>query len=513
MATATPAPVRARPTPPADSPGGVLKLAVSQAAPHFDIQREVSPALSTWGVGLIYSRLFRYAAEPDSLIECELCESWELAGPRMLRARLRPDVLWQDRAPLNGRRLAAGDLVFSYERQREAGAANSDLLRGIGAIEAPDARTIEFEIAQPNADLLFNLADGRSRIVAPEAVAENGDLRAGPNVGTGPWELLEATDFFSIYERNESYFEPGLPYLDGLEVTSIPDARTRVIAFRVGMLDIVDATGAEAARALQDFPEVRAVTVTNLGAGAEIAINTSVPPFVSPRARAAVFSALDPWRDALEVWGGDGIVTLGLPVPDPSWLLPEDAMRTAFADAERARGLLSLSDVTPGEPVEITVGQFGDQYLEQARRLAETLGGLGFDTVIREVSTRVFADEVWIGGDYQVFVGAQAPVDGLSDDLFSVYHSRGAWNTTGYHSQELDELIEQQAAEMDPAVRKRLVQSAQVKILAGAHRFTVAARVTHWLQWPYVHGFSPSPARGENHFLSLVSVGEKPDLF
>ncbi|MDP6823082.1 MAG: ABC transporter substrate-binding protein [Dehalococcoidia bacterium] len=497
--------------PPADAGGGTLRFSVPEAGPHYDIHREVSPAVSTWGIGLIYSRLFRNAdVDSPNLVECELCESWEYVDAEKLRITLRPDVMWQKIEPLNGRRLVASDVVFSLERQRAPGNPNGDLLTGVGAITAVDELTLELELGSGSldADLLLNLADGRTRVVSPEAVATSGDLLRGPNVGSGPWVWLDTTAQTAAYGRNPNYFEPGAPGLDGLRISYIPDASTRITAYRVGLLDIVDTTAEEAAGALKLFPGSSAKLIVGSGTGAEIALNTTEAPFDSRSFRRALFRAMDPWEDLEDVWGGDGVVTLGIPAPRDSWLLGEDAMRTAFADATRAGELLLQSDVKPVGPVEITVGQFGEAYLLQARSVADALDSLGFESSIREVTTREFADDIWIGGDYQVFIGAQAPVDAVSDDLFSVHHSDGLWNTTGFSSDELDGLIELQAEQMDPSDRKSTLLDAQFEILRGAHRFTVAARTTHWLAREWVWGFDPDPRRGENAWLSWITLSE-----
>ncbi|HIF11905.1 MAG TPA: ABC transporter substrate-binding protein [Dehalococcoidia bacterium] len=497
--------------PPTDIGGGFLRFSVPESGPHFDIHREVSPALSTWGIGLIYSRLLRNAdADSTSLVECEICQSWEFVDSEKLRITLRSDVMWQNIAPLNGRRLVASDVAFSLERQRGPGNPNGDLLTGIGGITAVDDRTLDLELVPSglDADLLLNLADGRTRMVAPEMVAIHGDLLRGPNVGSGPWIWVDTTSQTAAYDRNPDYFESGTPGIDGLQISYIPQASTRNAAFRVGLLDFVDASGEETARTLKNFPGITSKLISNFGTGAEIAFNTDKSPFTSQLFRQAVFRALDPWSDLEEVWGGEGVVTLGIPAPRSAWLLSEAAMRTGFADVDRAAELSSESGVVPTGSIEITVGQFGDLYLLQARKVADALAILGFESTIREVTTRKFADDVWIGGDYQVFVGAQAPVDGVSDDLFSVHHSKGMWNTTGFSSDELDGLIELQTTQLDPSGRRRTLLDAQFRILEGAHRFTVAARTTHWIAQEWVGGFDPDPRRGESAWLARLTLGE-----
>jgi len=508
-ATALPSETGTPVVPPAETGGGRLRLSVPEAGPHFDIHREVSPAVSTWGIGLIYSRLFRNAAsDSPELVECELCESWEYVDAEKLRITLRPDVTWQNIEPLNGRQLVASDVAFSLERQRASGSPNGDLLVGIGAITAVDDLTVDLEIDGLDADLLFNLADGRTRIVAPEAVAVTGDLLRGPNVGSGPWIWGDTTAQTATYDRNPDYFESDTPGIDGLSISFISSANTRLTAYRTGLLDIVDTTGAEVGRTLSRFPGSSSKLVISPGTGAEISLNSSEAPFDSVLFRRAAFRAMDPWSDLEAIWGGNGFVTLGIPDPSGSWLLSEDAMRTAFADTDRALELMSESGVTPTGTIEITVGQFGEAYISQARSVADSLSTLGFESTVREVSTREFADGVWIGGDYQIFVGAQAPVDGVSNDLFSVHHSTGLWNTTGFSSDELDGLIELQAEQIDPDDRKRTLLDTQFRILEGAHRFTVAAREAHWLAREWVGGFDPDPRRGENAWLSRLTLSE-----
>ena len=516
VATAKPSNPATNIVPPGEFGGGMLRFSVPEPGPHFDIHREVSPAISTWGIGLIYSRIFRNADSGSAnLVECELCESWEYVDADNLRIKLRPDITWQDIDPLNGRRLVAADVAFSLDRQRAPGNPNGDRLTGGKTISVVADVTFNMSLTPGglNADLLLNLADGRTRIVAPEAVAINGDLIRGPNVGSGPWVWVETTAQTAAYNRNTTYFESGEPGIDGLRISYISNQETRMAAYRTGLLDIVDTViSADVTKAHRRLSGATSVLITTPGSGVEIALNTTEVPFDSLLFRRAVFRAMDPWEDIDQIWDGGGLVTLGIPVPRASWLLSQDAMRTAFADIERAGELLSQSGISQGLPIEITVGQFGDRYLLQAQRVAQALGLLGYDTTIREVTTREFADDVWIGGDYHVFVGAQAPVDGVNNDLFSIHHSSGLWNTTGFSTDELDELIEMQAAQVDQSDRRRTLLDAQFRILEGAHRFTVSARQTYWLAREWVGEFDPDTTRGENSWLSKLTLADHEEI-
>jgi len=64
------------------------------------------------------------------------------------------------------------------------------------------------------------------------------DFGKGELVGTGPFEFVDLEIDNSLrLERFDGFFREGLPYLDGINGFAIPDAATRVAAFRTGQID------------------------------------------------------------------------------------------------------------------------------------------------------------------------------------------------------------------------------------------------------------------------------------
>jgi ABC-type transport system substrate-binding protein len=482
---------------------------VPVAPAHYDIHQDASLALAQWGPGIAYSRVFRFRTGPDvetpnGEIECDLCEAWTMASPTVYEVTLRAGVKWQDLAPVSGRPLTAADVVFSLRRQSTPGWPNSPVLDPVGGIVAVGERTVRFTLTRPDAEFLERLADGHSRIVAPEVVAIRGDLLAGPTIGTGPWQLLEASDSAFKYVGNPGYFEPGVPTVDFLQVVVLPSDGVRASALRTHTLDFVSVGAAELADAVHTFPDLLWSKAIQPGAGVEVALNANVPPFDSLEARRAALLAIDPWRDVNEVWLGGVAVTAGLPVPSASWLLPRETLADFLAQPRRAAELAAASGLAQGTPLEITVAEFSPEYADQASRIAQDLAAVGFRPALQRVSTRRFADNVWFGGKFQMFVGAQPPVSSLSDYLLAVHHSKGTWNTTGYRSTELDALIEAQVVATDPARRRQLALDIQAEIMRGAYRFSPATLYTHWAWWPGVEGFGPNTYRGESFFLAKM---------
>ena len=265
--------------------GGTLRLAARQDIAHQDVHQEVSPALSTWGPGIAYSRLMRVSSgpgvrSPSLAVECELCESWTMKGDRTFVFKLRRGVRWQQIPPVDGRELTAEDILFSYRRQGQSGWPNAPLIQGIESMEAVDPYTLRISLTAPDADFLLALADGHTKIVAREAVELNGDLREGPTIGSGPW-MLTGTQRGNLhtFERHPGYFEKGLPYADQVVINIIEDAKTRSAAFAVDLLDVIDVDPLDWERLLQRRPRAPFLLTMDTGTGLEVGLKASAPPF------------------------------------------------------------------------------------------------------------------------------------------------------------------------------------------------------------------------------------------
>ena len=494
--------------------GGTLNLVSRQNIRHQDVHHDVSAALSAWGPGIAYSRLMRYKSGadvtlPSLAVECEVCAEWTMVDPTTFEFRLREDALWQDIAPVNGRRLVAGDIAFSYARQREEGAPNAPLLHIIESVNAPADDLLRVKIKAADADFLGALAYGHSKIVAREAVEVSGDLRDGPTIGSGAWTLVESRpDAAHIFERNAAYFEQGAPYLDGLRIHLIADGDTAYAAFRVGSVDIHRL----APREWEDFqaqqPGAAVLEYADSGRGLEVAFKTTQPPFDDVRVRRAAMLAMRPWRAIADIWAGAALLAQGVPLARADWQLPDDDLRGHFGDPAKATRLLAETGAPLPLPVIISVGSFDEPYMRHAERIADEMRAVGFAPQLDVVNRRRFGEEVWLGGQYTMFVGPTAPVASPNGYLLAALHSNGTWNTTGHSDARLDALIEAQAQEYDGDVRAELAREAQRLALEGGYRFMPAAAISLWAQWPRIKGFEPNFAGLEYSHWARVWLDE-----
>ena len=510
QATPTPSPAPTLPATAVAPDTGELDLAAPLTLNHWDVHLSPSHVLASWGPGIVYSRLLRFRSGPEvetpsQATECDLCESWEQVDSTTYLFRLREGVLWQDVAPVNGRELVAQDVLYSLRRQLTPSYPNAGILDAIHTIEAEDRYTLRITLRSADADFLASLASGFTKVVAPEAVDLNGDLRDGPVVGSGPWQWDGTRDDTGYYfKANPTYYEPGLPGLDRLNLITIVDEFTRMAAFRTRRLDLLEAAPSDFNTIRESHADVGFRVYREAGAGLELALNTKSPPFNDLGARRAVFAALDPWEARDAVWDGLGFVSLGLPVAGPGWLLPEDEMRTHLA-GPGARGMVNDLPEASRE-LTLTVADYGDTYLAYGRHLAEQLERAGFRVSTLTVNPTDYPHQVWYGGEYQAFVGPIAPMSTPNMYLQSVLHSSGEWNTHGYGSDALDALIEEQSVEQDPILRQEIALAIQRHAMEQAVRFMPQTRESTWVWWPWVEGFHANLSFGEYFHLARLRV-------
>ena len=519
--TAPPTPTPVVSTPPVGQHGGSLTSIALADFPHFDVQQESQETLTALGPGIVYSRLLRLRSgpadlvpQPHQLLECDLCQAWRVTSDNPLEYRftLRDGVRWHDLHPVGGRELTAQDVVFSYERQKTEGFSNSSILRNMESVAAESDRTLLISVNPgfPDADFLAALADGHSKIVVPEAVELNGDLINGPVIGTGPWiwdEEESISGVASVLNRNPDYFEESLPFLDRLTFIVVKDGvDVQLAAFLTGQVQLLRVPPQGWDRLLDSGVEFGQTVSRQSGAGLILAMNQSRPPFDDEMVRKAVLKAVDPWNYADDIWKGQGIVTLGVPVVESDWLLDQEEMRACcFADPSGAEALLASLGISLPVRFNITIADFGGVFLQQAERLEQDLKGVGLEPSAELVAPEEFAQRVFRRRAYQMALGFIPPSTTPNGFLFPLLYGADDRNNLVSHADaDLDALIVEQAAVRELAERGEILRSIQRRLLDGAYIFSpVTGSIgagEAWVFHPSVQGFHPNTALSEYFF-------------
>lgn len=496
--------------------GGALTVAVMAETPHRDLHQEYQETLAAPGPGLAYSRLMRVSSGPEHsaagfALECDLCQSWELTADWEYEFKLRPGIRWHNLYPVQGRELTADDLAYSYARLRTPGWPGAARFadRGIGEITAIDDHTLRVSLDFLDSDALLALADGHSKIIAPEVVDQYGDLKQAPVIGSGPWVWEQDAAGGGRFHRNADYFVPELPYLDGLTIKAVksPEGsaglnRRRIALFQAELVDVAAATPTDW-KALRDSNvKFNARISQQPEIGVALTVNTRAYPLDNPALRRAVFKAVDPWEYVDLTWDGQGDVGVGIPLPGPDWRLSRAEMDADYlASPSAARDILAANGIYNPLPIELAVADLGPDYQALAQGVADDLRAVGFDPALRLVPPSAMPELLFgVQRDYQLALGPLPPHPTTNGYLYALLHSRGPGNVAGHQDGKLDGLIERQAAELDPERRQELLREVQRRILEQGYMFSPVTGSYRWVFNWNLKNFYPNTALGEYHY-------------
>jgi peptide/nickel transport system substrate-binding protein len=197
----------------------------------------------------VFNSLVKYG--PNLEYVPDLAESWENPDEKTYVFKLRSGVTYHD-----GQALDASHVQFSYERIAGNNSVFSPRVANVAAYEVVDPLTIKIILNEVQADFLDGLI--LLSIISPEA-AETIDQSP---VGTGPFSFVEwATNDHITLSKSTSYFEPGIPSIDTLTFTIIPDTQTAITNLQADSVQGVLDVPVSQAAPLKDSSDVTPVIV------------------------------------------------------------------------------------------------------------------------------------------------------------------------------------------------------------------------------------------------------------
>ena len=458
--------------------GGVFKGASAGDPPDLDpLAARSTQWFSIWGNA--YNQLLQYNWEdPGDKIIPDLAESWDISSDlKTYTFRLRDDVKWHD-----GKLFTAEDAKWAVEKLKEVGPRVRSELKTVESVEAPDAGTLRIILTQPRTSLLKVLGLFTAPIVAKHVYdAAGGDLKQGPNIGTGPFVEGSYTKAVNAtMERNPDYFEEGLPYLDSIEIAIIRDGSTRLAAFRVGQLDglWIGATSVnkvELEQLKKSVPDLQPNPHDKMAAKI-VWPNTGVKPWDDVRVRQAASLAINRW-DALKVL--EDTSTVAGPVVPPTWALPDEELLALPGyrkgadkekDLEEARQLLADAGFPEGFDTESTTPSNVSRLVKLQTFIIDQFGKVG----IRVKSNPLpFAE--WsvlrAEGTFEL-IAIEANIAYPDADAASANVFPGVFSTL--EDPKMIELFEQQMVEQDPAKRLELVLELQRRMFEVQNQIPIA---------------------------------------
>jgi len=453
--------------------------------------------------GHAFSGLVRL--NPQLQIEPDLAESWQISpSGEVYTFTLRSGLAFSD-----GKPITAQDVKNSWERAADPNTESetartylgdilgvNDKLDGkageVAGVQAITDRTLVVTLDAPKPYFLAKLTYPTSFVVDPDQAAEgDSGWEFSPNA-SGPYQIKEyRKGEVLIYERNNSYHTPAktryILYL--LNRSGDP-----VSLFEAGEVDITR-IGAEAATEIQEPDHLlhdSLQSAANL-CTSYLYFNNSLPPIDDLNVRKALALAID--REKLIDQFTENLYTASdslLPPAMPGFTPNESppiydpkAARQALKDSRYAGDMPTLKLVTSGRGNDES--PLLDAIINMWRQ------ELGLAVTLEYIDPEVFNEEVKDSGGHIVNGGWCADYPDPQNFLDILFHSQSEFNNSGYTNPEVDALLEQARAELDPTRRLELYAQAERLLLDNFAALPLWNTVTFMLVNPQLEGYLLGP--------------------
>ncbi len=451
---------------PEGKPGGEIRVAMDQDPVSLDTHIEASYR-TQYVVQGAYNRLLNLSS--DLVIGPELATSWEQPDPTTLTLKLRDGVKFHNVAPANGRVLTAEDVVWNINRiaTNRPEFQRRYMFEDVTSVTAPDASTVVIKLRQPFAPLLAYLANPFNGMAAKEA-AGDGDLRTKV-LGTGPFLYKEGQKGVSYkLAKNPDYWQQNRPYLDGLTISIIPDAGSRIGALRAKQLEMENPEADQA----ESFKNVSGFTYEESLQGGIDALRfvANRPPFNDPRVRRTIHLVMDRTQLINLLTNDKASITGAIPFALADWSLSKDELskmpgyrKEKDQDIAEAKQLLQAAGQADTEFVILFYAPPASNE-QTAVVMQQQMQKAGLKARLDKKEYAAWVP-LTINLDYQFTATGAGFRDNPDEYLYAPFHSKSSRNSTGYSNPEMDSMLERQRTQLNNEERKSTILEIQRKLL------------------------------------------------
>ena len=484
--------------------GGVLRYGITMRPPHFDVHQ--SGTINNLGSqGCMFDNLIRRdPRDSGKTIIPDLAHSWEIAKDgKTYTFFLRQGVQFHD-----GAELTAEDVKATFDRiakpPQGISIPRSTLFRTVSEINARDKHTVEFKLSEPRpaSFIMSAIASGWNVIVRKKTLEDNNyNLRKVEIYpGTGPFRSVRRVENeIWVMEKNPSYWNKGLPYLDGIEFYhALPfstDLGSAILSGRVDYIRITDPVTARKAKATPGL----STTAFNQSVIQGTWVNSKKKPFDDPRMRRALHLAfdrpalIDVVKDVTPMRVGGFIYPFSDFATPPEELSKRVGYQTdTTAALKEARALLSAAGHADGiKGLDFLVRDVASFKLWAQAIQAMLQEGLNVQCNLRTVVESVWFDDT-ANGNFDLAIGAIVSTLLDPSDYFNAwYRTGGPQNYSFWNNQKFNELVDQIDREVDPAKRLALVRQTEAIMEDDPPVLPVAWEQINDVWYNYVKGHNP----------------------
>jgi peptide/nickel transport system substrate-binding protein len=393
----------------------------------------------------------------------------------------------------DGSAFGAEDVKFTIDRAMDV--KNPSITKAswgpITSVDVVDPLTVSVKFSTPFAGFIPFMTDPMASMICRSNAQLGDKFGVSAAIGTGPWKFISWTKGDQIVlQRNEAYRNFGLPvankgapYLDKLVVKNITEGQSRLAGLKTGEIQVTEPP-LEEVPTIKDDPKLQVLTAKDTGQNQFFEFTISRPPFNDVRARRAIAYAIDT-NAALDIVFGGLVDRERCAVAHPVMGSDEEYCKGVGYehDPAKAKALLAELGYGPDKPLEVimmsSTGGDRDKILQVFQnQLAEV--GVKAKIEMMDIGTlnaRVTQENEKTTGPGTFDLMGWAWFD--PDILYALWHTPGAYK--GYHTPELDGLLEQSRTVTDPVVRSKIVHDIEKIILENAVMVPVYTPGWNWI--------------------------------
>lgn len=354
----------------------------------------------------------------------------------------------------NGNDVTVEDVKYSYERlmgANDADPLSTSFSSGVESVDTPDEKTVVVKLNKVNASFLANF----TYAILPR---DNDSKQNESPIGTGPFKFVEYLPSQRVVlDKNEEYWQEGVPYLDKVEFRIIADAQATLMSFKSGEVDILPRVSNEQLDSLG--------TEYNFVNGEQnmvqaMFLNNDVEPFDDVKVRQAINFAINKDEIIEAVAYGNG-TKLGSNMSPVMANYYEEGLENVYdTNIDKAKQLLKEAGYEKGFQTSITVPAEYTFHVDTAQIIVEQLKEVGIEVEIKQVEWSVWLDKTYNGREYEMTIIA---LTGKLDphDVLGRYHSTFSSNFFNYSNINYDKIIDAALVEVDTPKRAELYKKAQ----------------------------------------------------
>ncbi|MGE0717637.1 MAG: ABC transporter substrate-binding protein [Alphaproteobacteria bacterium] len=355
-------------------------------------------------IGATYERLINLSPDNRAFVP-ELAERWSVsADGKTYTFNLDPKAVFSDGSPVESK-----DVRWSWERLRNMKGGPSLRMRGVAAIETPDAKTVVIRLEAPDSDFLAKAADAYTVITNSDVIKAQGGTDAADantadkaegwmlrnSAGSGPYVLESYTPQNEIrMKRNPNYWRTK-PYFAGVVLKQSKDAVSQAQMLQNGSADIAMQVDMETAKKVGggNIEITRGPSLSQIymaiSPGAK---NLAVP--LTPKIREAIAYAIN-YQNIIDfAAGGAGRLQ---PSPLHGDFIAGRELPPPVYDPNKAKALLAEAGVPKGfklEAVYPNLNAFGIELTLVAQLVQRDLAKVGIELSLQPVTFPVFRDRI-----------------------------------------------------------------------------------------------------------------------